>query len=406
MSTDTPRLFDDEYQESGQSAIITDQPHLQKQTGFLRLWYYLTVPAYSSNETHPEESEKVRRGQLTSAMLLVVILCLVLATPVAILGSHRLQALLLCFQLILAIIALLFNRLGKPVLAGILIVVGIDIGIGFSIITIPGGFSAYVLPLFDFLVVTEFVAASLLSPRSVFALAFLHSLFIWGCVALLPQTSKLARTLPINGYGATLQAVTLQIIVAVVTYFFVASTQQAISRAEHEKEVAQLKKREFEWQQWEIEQKRQLDIGIQQILHTHMQVANGDFSIRAPLTQDNVLWRIAYSLNNLLARLQRLSQVEQEFRRLRTENIHLSEILRETSTTQYELRRIRAENIRLAEALHDASDAQNELQRTKDAAVHLTAAVQRARAAQQSFQVPHTGTIIDEVILGLMAKEQ
>ena len=63
------------------------------------------------------------------------------------------------------------------------------------------------------------------------------------------------------------------------------------------------------------DQKRQLDIGIQQILQTHVRAANGDYSARAPLGQDNILWQIASSLNNLLSRLQRSGQAEHQLRR-------------------------------------------------------------------------------------------
>jgi len=64
-----------------------------------------------------------------------------------------------------------------------------------------------------------------------------------------------------------------------------------------------------------LEQKRQLDAGIQQILQTHVAVANGDLKVRAPLTQDHVLWQVAAALNNLIARLQSLSDTERELRR-------------------------------------------------------------------------------------------
>ena len=67
------------------------------------------------------------------------------------------------------------------------------------------------------------------------------------------------------------------------------------------------------------QQKQELESGIQQILQTHVQVANGDFTTRAPLTQDHLLWQVAHSLNNLLARLQRLNQAEAELQRAKFE---------------------------------------------------------------------------------------
>jgi len=86
------------------------------------------------------------------------------------------------------------------------------------------------------------------------------------------------------------------------------SVERAIRRAERAEEIAAL-------EHTMAEQKRQLEVGIQQILQTHVQVANGDYGARAPLSQDNVLWQIANSLNNLLNRLQRARQVGQPMRR-------------------------------------------------------------------------------------------
>jgi chromosome segregation ATPase len=68
-------------------------------------------------------------------------------------------------------------------------------------------------------------------------------------------------------------------------------------------------------EQLEME-RRTLDEGIKLILDTHVAVANGDLSVRAPLTQNNVLWQIARSLNMLLDRLQRASRAERELQRV------------------------------------------------------------------------------------------
>jgi hypothetical protein len=80
-------------------------------------------------------------------------------------------------------------------------------------------------------------------------------------------------------------------------------------------------------------QRQQLEVGVQQILQTHVRIANGDYSARAPLTQDNVLWQIAVSLNNLVTRL-------------RTSN-------QEAGQAAYELARQNDEIQRLAAALRD-----------------------------------------------------
>ena len=65
-----------------------------------------------------------------------------------------------------------------------------------------------------------------------------------------------------------------------------------------------------------VEQRKELEAGIEQILQTHVAVANGNLNARAPLAQDHMLWHIARALNNLLVRLQRASQAERELQRV------------------------------------------------------------------------------------------
>src|SRR6185437_4470705 len=112
---------------------------------------------------------------------------------------------------------------------------------------------------------------------------------------------------------------------AVVLYLWVTSDYQALKRADRAEVIAEMERRELEQNQKDLVLKQQLDEGIQAILNTHVAVANGDFSARAPLKKENLLWRIAYSLNNLLARLQSLNAAETELQKTRQETQRLAE---------------------------------------------------------------------------------
>ena len=102
-------------------------------------------------------------------------------------------------------------------------------------------------------------------------------------------------------------------------------------------------------------QKLELEAGIQQLLQTHIQAANGDFNVRAPLTQDHVLWQIAYSLNNLLSRIQRLSQTESDLMHVRTETSRVVGGLQsQANHVRNELQLIQADTAVLLKALRDA----------------------------------------------------
>lgn len=108
-------------------------------------------------------------------------------------------------------------------------------------------------------------------------------------------------------------------------------------------------------QQAIAQQKQELESGIEQILQTHVQVSNGDFSTRAPLTQDHLLWQIAYSLNNLLARLQSLSHAEVELQRTKLDfGRHIGSAQAQVQQIKTELQQIYTETNHLVEALREA----------------------------------------------------
>lgn len=300
----------------------------ERDTSFLWWWYRFTAPALVTTDANLQLRELSRRGRLTSATLLIVILLVLAAEPVAIFGPNKSLIGVLLIPVAIDIVALIFNRLGKITTAGILVIVGIEVGLVLSILGPTmggGGLTTYILPQFDLMVQAEFVAITLLRPKSVFVMAFLHCAFIFGAILLLPHSPEFAPILAANEYEIFLRPVTLQIIVAFVTYLWVTSAQQAVKRADRAEVIAELERRELERQQQEITLKQQLDDGIQQILQTHVQVSNGNFSARAPLNQENVLWRISYSLNNLLARLQSLNYAEQELQRAKAETARLVE---------------------------------------------------------------------------------
>lgn len=330
MDTGYPAPRNDQYAHNGRSKPSIIDQELEKDTSLLRWWYRLTAPAPVAASASLQEREISRRGRLTSATLLIVILLVLAAEPVAIFGANKSLIFVLLIPVFIDIIALIFNRAGKITVAGVLVVFGIEVGLVLSILgpSLGGnGLSTYTLPQYDLLVQADFVAVTLLPPVSVFFVLFLQSAFIVGTILLLPHSAEFATIFSANQYEIFLRPITLQIIVAVVTYMWVTSAYQALRRADRAEVIAELEHREAERQQQEIVLKEQLDEGIQQILQTHVQVANGDFSARTPLRQENVLWRIAYSLNNLLARLQSLNYAESELQRARAETNRLVEAI-------------------------------------------------------------------------------
>lgn len=119
------------------------------------------------------------------------------------------------------------------------------------------------------------------------------------------------------------------------------------------------------------QQKQELESGIDQLLKTHVAIANGDFQTRAPLSQDHVLWQIAYSLNNLLARFHSLLQIEANTKRIQIE------------ATQA-----------VASSQAQATRFKEELKLIHDDMMHLTAVIRDAKTRKHPVPVVPSRTVV------------
>ena len=342
----------------------------------LRAWLFISAPAEVSQDAPLAKREAVRRGRVAGIVLFFVILLVILPLPEAI-GNPLLLTTLLSV-LVLDGIALLLNRSGRTTAAGILVVIDIEIGLATSILTTHGGIGPSNLPLFDLMVQALCVAVSLLAPQTVFLVALVNCIFIVLTLFNGPVTPELYHLVRTETNRILVQPITLQIIVSIVTFVWASSATSAIKRADRAEEIRSLQLRELEQQQREIEQKQQIEYGIEQILMTHVKAANGDFTARAPLARDNILWQIARSLNNLLARLQGYNQMAIDLRRAQQE-----------IATQHT-------------SFGSVDSAQRELLQTKQAAAQLIEAVNVARNKHTPVATPSaSGTVIDDVIMAL-----
>ena len=289
------------------------------------------IKAYSSKEPLLAEisisqnlliRERGRRRQVVSLVLLVVIVLQLVDLPGAIMMQSAEAVGTVVLGLALCAGAMLFNRFGKVTLVSILLIIVVDLGCGLMLLMSPMGLDVNSLPVFDVLIVSELIAVSLLPPSSVFVVAVSNIIFILADITLQPATMDLKMVLHSNmGYNAVVQPISLQIIVAVISYIWVRSALNAIARADQAEEIAELERREFE-------RKRELDQGIEYLSQVLVRASNGDHDIRVNLSQDNMLWRVGNSFNMLLTRLRRSTIVETENQRLRAEVNRLDEALR------------------------------------------------------------------------------
>jgi hypothetical protein len=276
----------------------------------LAWWYQLSSPAEPPLGSPFELRDRVRRARQASTLLLGFLAILVFSIPIGATDPATLIGLLSVLGACL--VAVFLNRRGHVNTVGVVLVVAFGAALAGSFLGAPGGkLDTVYVPVYDLFVLSELLAVTILPPVAVFPVAIVNSAFIAGDLLLQPPTPALRALLESpDGYGTVFRPVALQFFVAIVAYLWVRSAVQSLRRADRAEEIALLEHQI-------ADQKRQLDIGIQQILDTHVRAANGDFNARAPQMPGSALWQIGASLNNLLARLHRAGVAE--FRLQRTE---------------------------------------------------------------------------------------
>lgn len=284
----------------------------QTRSGLWHAWLLLTGPSDSAPQATIQERERLRRARLSSAVmfgmliLAVVILPLGLQDPShATLGAD-VALFVACF------IAAILNRIGQTTIAGLLLVGVLVLAIGGAVLGAKQLDFIY-LPAFDLLALVIGVAGAVL-PRLYMWLAALTAIgFVAADIELQPRTPALQAFIAQYGpYTLMARPVVLIFTLAILFQLLSTSVESALHRADRAEELAAL-------EHTISAQRQQLEFGVQQILETHVRIANGDYSARAPMTHDNMLWQIASSLNNLMGRLQKSGVAEHQLRRTEDE---------------------------------------------------------------------------------------
>ncbi len=285
--------------------------------GLFSLWYRLATPTQAADGASFIQREAARRGRFTSIVLFFFILALIILLPTGLFSSNPASIFAIGGGLLIALIALHFNRLGSPNVAGILITSYVFASVVTIILTSPNGLSTETLGLFYTLIFVEVLAVSLLPADFVLFVALINVVFTVVDLSIQTKTPEFALVMSASFIPIVTRLVALHVFVVAVLWLWVRSATQAIRRADQAEELAASERQIQELQQAELRQKEELERGVEAILQTHIQIANGNFQARAPLAQDNQLWRIAHSLNILIGRIQYHNQMENELKRCR-----------------------------------------------------------------------------------------
>ncbi|GCE22959.1 hypothetical protein [Dictyobacter kobayashii] len=285
-------------------------------------WWYRLVEPKSSITLR--QNDPLHRTRVASILLLISFITCLAFIPAGLNSTnyHVLPPVL--GLLLVTIIAIFLNRQGKVELLGILIVIAVNAALASILLTYPGfALTQNAMPIYDLFVLSVIIAVSFLPVRSVVYTTTFNCLFICLDLFLQPHTPDLQQVLIETNYTILLRPLAIQIIVAFITYIWVRNANRALERANQAELIAQLE-RDM------AQQKRDLDVGIQQLLQTLVEAANGNLNVRAPYSQENVLWQVGSAVNMLISRLQRTTMNEQELNRIKGELRRLIQTVRES----------------------------------------------------------------------------
>ena len=298
-----------EIEDNKPTLLIQQDPTIRNNRQVLGWWYRLTAPKEASELASLTERERSRRGHLISSVIFAALIMCILGLLVGTFGPNHFIAIVVgCFLIPIILIASLFNRSGRTSVAGFIIPLALDLTL--IAVTLSSRLAPSSIQLYDLLVLVEVFAVSLLPPNGWVLSGFVlfNLIFIQADVTLQPHTALFATMIATDNVSVRLRPIVVHVIIAGIMWLWVRSANSAILRADRAEVIANLEHVVAEQERVVAQQKVLLDQGIQDIVDTHMRVANGDLSSRVPLSSGSVLWPVAGPLNNLLARFQRMNQ--------------------------------------------------------------------------------------------------
>ncbi len=276
-------------------------------------WYAIAAPAAqkSVEELTLQEREFLRRGKLTSIALLIELIEMGLqAYPAAHDGTASFPALLIAVGA--AIIATILNRLGKLLPAGWIAMSILELTMTFVLVIPAGGhLSVGQLP-FLFLLIQPLMISVLLFPAGgVLIVAAINVCITCFVLLVIPKTADLQMYIHMNAGPFFFVPTSDLIACALISFIVITSLKENLVRADKAEEVTKLQRMMAEQTRHELQTKRQLETGVQEIVSGLTHFANGDHTARIKLEQGHLLWPVGSSLNNTLGRFTRLREQTQ-----------------------------------------------------------------------------------------------
>src|SRR5437660_2411411 len=309
--------------------VLTAEPDWQDR--LLGWWYHLAAIPEPPAEASFVRREIARRVRLFSTVAFFFLVVLIIFFPACIFLPNHLVIYMDGLIIGITVFTILLNRLRRPFIAGIILVVASELVLTIVILTtLP--FDETSIQLYDLYLIIDLLAVSLLRPQTIFALAFCNSLFIYFDLMYQQHTQVLANDLVTQFIPVLVRPIGLQIIIAGVAYLWVRSSTRAMTRADRAEMIAALEHTIAEERAYSEQARTQLEESIQQLVKAHIEAVNGQIVAKIPYPPEaKILWPLIGVINSLWVRLQHTHQMEHELRQLKQAITAYAEILHQVA---------------------------------------------------------------------------
>ncbi|EFH79599.1 hypothetical protein Krac_0077 [Ktedonobacter racemifer DSM 44963] len=296
----------------------TTSTFTEKKPSLLSWWYQLTaIPEPPQGRATFAQRETVRKSRFLSVIVGCLLISFVFFIPGCLVLPNHYVIVADVGMMPICIIALVLNKLRKPIVAGILLTIAFEAALTMVVLTsIP--FDPPTLQQYELFVFGEVLAVSLITPEAVWVVALYNiSFIIWSLFFQEYKDAALISELQTQFWAILVRPVAVQFVTAGVTYLWVKGATGAIERADRAEMRTQLEVQMRELEEERNEEKRRVEEFITRIVNDHATAMNkGEISKIPAGEYPTQLWPLINVFNMLQARAQRARLSENQYSQL------------------------------------------------------------------------------------------
>lgn len=313
--------------QNGSNTFLIEKRQRTFFGSLLRSWFWLAAPAEVPPDAELYDREIVRRGKIGSIALLISFIDTLIPLILSFSFPNIALRFFVIISTLLCLIAFLLNRTRRIALAGLLCVIGTEIGLFVAVLGNPVGLTFSSVQIFFLFVQSELYAATLLPAFCIFIVAAFNIVSFNVIYNVMPHTQELARLIAIEGPLQVVRASSVQLVVAIIVFLWVKSAHDALKRADRSDSVAAIERNFASKDRAEKEKmKRDIEEVVQVIAGTDQKPQS-----ELPVDSQKPFWQIYVALNTMRKRHARdnaeVMQRNEELRQMQNALTQLSHYL-------------------------------------------------------------------------------